>query len=221
MTPLCGGNYFLFDMSYIIEYLLSITADIGYLGIVFLMAIESSFVPFPSEVIIPPAAYLAALGEMNIYLVVISGIVGSLIGASVNYFLAFTLGRKVIYALANKKIAKLFLINQEKIQKAEKYFIEYGSMSTFIGRLVPAVRQLVSIPAGFSKMDLKKFFFFTALGSGLWTVILAILGYVFGANQEVLEKYYSEISIAAVTVGVIFIVWLVLRNKKPKNSLPL
>ena len=208
-------------MHYIVEYLLSITADIGYLGIVFLMAIESSFIPFPSEVIIPPAAYLAALGKMNIYLVVVSGIAGSLIGASLNYFLALTLGRKVIYSLANKKIAKLFLIDQEKIEKAEKYFIENGSISTFIGRLVPAVRQLISIPAGFSKMNLRNFFFFTALGSGLWTIILAILGYVFGANQEVLNNYYKEISIFAVAIGVIFIVYLVLRKKKSKDSLPL
>lgn len=205
-------------MEQIVQYVLSISADLGYLGIVFLMAIESSFIPFPSEVVIPPAAYLAALGQMNIFLVIISGIVGSIIGACFNYYLALTLGRKFVYALANKKIAKLFLIDQEKIQKAENYFVEYGNLSTFIGRLVPAVRQLISIPAGFSQMDFKKFIFFTTLGSGTWVTILAILGYYFGANQDSLSRYYNEIWTLAIVTGVGFILYLIWKWWKGKTK---
>ena len=201
---------------HIVQYLLSITADLGYLGIVFLMAIESSFIPFPSEVVIPPAAYLAALGQMNIFLVILSGIIGSLIGACFNYYLAMTLGRRIIYSLARKKIARLFLIDEEKIKTAETYFVHNGASSTFIGRLVPAVRQLISIPAGFSQMDFKKFLFFTTLGSGLWTIILAILGYFFGANQDSLTKYYSEIWLFAILIGVIFGVYLLWKWRKNK-----
>lgn len=200
------------------QYLLSITADLGYLGIVFLMAIESSFIPFPSEVVIPPAAYLAALGQMNIFLIVIAGIVGSLIGACFNYYLAFTLGRKIVYSLASKKIARYFLIDEEKVRTAEKYFVNNGAASTFIGRLVPAIRQLISIPAGFSQMDFKKFLFYTTLGSGLWTIILAALGYFLGANQGLLATYYREISIAAIVLGVIFVAYLFIKNRYHSNN---
>jgi membrane protein DedA with SNARE-associated domain len=200
------------------EFLLSITADIGYLGIVFLMAIESSFIPFPSEIVIPPAAYLAALGEMNIFFVIASGILGSLLGAVLNYYLAFTLGRKIIYALVNKKIAKLFLLDEHKLRKAEEYFIANGKASTFIGRLVPAIRQLISIPAGFSQMKLREFVFFTFLGSGLWTIILAVLGYFFGAQQEVLNQYYKEISIFAILVGIGFVIYLFRRSRREINE---
>lgn len=174
--------------------LLAATAKMGYWGIILLMAIESSFIPFPSEVVIPPAAYLASMGQMNVYFVILSGITGSLIGAFLNYYLAMTLGRKLVFALAGHRFAKYFLIDQVKIEKAENYFVDHGSVSTFVGRLVPAIRQLISIPAGFVRMDLKKFFLFTTLGSGAWTIILAILGYQFGANQELLSQYYKEIS---------------------------
>lgn len=204
-------------MHQIVEYLLSITADLGYLGIVFLMAIESSFIPFPSEVVIPPAAYLSAQGEMNIYIVIFCGIIGSLFGATINYYLALSLGRKVIYGLADSRLAAILLISSEKIKKAENYFRHYGGISTFIGRLVPAVRQLISIPAGFSQMNFKKFIFFTTLGSGLWTVVLAILGYAFGANQEALEKYYTEIWYLAILLGAIFFLWLVYKIAKSKS----
>ncbi len=201
-------------MTELINTLLSFSQDIGYTGIVFLMAIESSFIPFPSEVIIPPAAYLAQQGEMNIFLVILFGIIGSLIGASINYFLARTLGRKIIYCLANKKLARLFLINENRIKKAEKYFLRYGNVSTFIGRLVPAVRQLISIPAGFSKMNFKSFIFFTFLGSGIWTTILAILGYILGSNQELLTKYYKEISVFFIIIAVVFILFLMFKKYK-------
>ena len=124
-------------MSEFINLLLAMSAKFGYFGIISLMAVESSFIPFPSEVVIPPAAYLASKGEFSIYLVIFSGILGSVIGAVINYFLALTLGRKVIFLLADTKIAKLLLINSKKIEKSEKIFLKYGGFSTFFGRLVP------------------------------------------------------------------------------------
>ncbi|NQU83710.1 MAG: DedA family protein [Parcubacteria group bacterium] len=178
-----------------IDFFLQISQNMGYAGVVFLMAIESSFIPMPSEIIIIPAAYLAQQGEMNIFLVIISGIVGSLIGAIFNYFLAYYLGRAIIYKLADCRLCKILLISSKKIKKSEEFFLKYGNISTLLGRLVPVVRQLISLPAGFSKMNFKNFVLFTFLGSTIWITVLAILGYAFGSNQELLLKYYKEISL--------------------------
>lgn len=207
-----------------IEYLLSLSAlfvlntisRIGYLGITFLMTIESSFIPLPSEIIIPPAAYLAQQGEMNIYLVVISGIIGSLLGALINYYLAVTLGRRVVYRLMEYRFVKFLLISKEKVEKSESYFLKYGNSSTFIGRLVPVVRQLISIPAGFSKMKLKNFILYTFLGSGIWVIILAVLGYLFGSNQEKFEKYYTEISYTFIVLALVLVVGIVIKKISKK-----
>ena len=203
-------------MTEILNLMLDFSHSIGYTGIIVLMTIESSFIPFPSEIIIPPAAYLASLGKMNIYLVIISGIIGSLLGAIINYILALTLGRKIIFILANTKVARMLLITENKIAKAENYFLKYGNVSTFIGRLVPAVRQLISIPAGFSKMNFGKFIFYTFLGSATWTIILALLGYTFGANQELLLKYYKQISLAFIILALVVIFGIILYQKKKK-----
>ncbi|MFH1388292.1 MAG: DedA family protein [Patescibacteria group bacterium] len=200
----------------IINWGLDLISEIGYLGITLLMTIESSFIPFPSEIVIPPAAYLAQQGEMNIFLVILSGIIGSLLGALINYFLAYTLGRKIIYSLADSKILKFLLINKEKVVKAEKYFLKYGNFSTFIGRFIPAVRQLISIPAGFSKMNLKNFTLYTFLGSSIWVIVLAILGYAFGSNKELIAEYYEYISISFVVLSVILIIGLIIKNKIKK-----
>ncbi len=200
----------------VINLLLAFSSKIGYFGVAFLMTIESSFIPFPSEVVIIPAAYLSQQGEMNIIFVVLAGIFGSLLGATINYILAFTLGRKVVYSLANSKFAKILLINEKKIINAEKYFLKYGNITTFVGRLVPAVRQLISIPAGFSKMNFKKFIFYTFLGSGIWTTILGILGYTFGANKALLNKYYEEISLFFIIIFIIFILFLIFKKNKYK-----
>jgi len=189
----------------------------GYPGIVFLMTIESSFIPFPSEVIIPPAAYLAEQGEMNIFFVIASGVLGSLLGALINYFLALSLGRKIIYGLSNTRTARLFLINENKIKKAEDSFLKYGNFSTFFGRLVPALRQLISIPAGFSKMKFKNFISYTFLGSSLWIVILASLGYLFGSNQELLAKYYRQISFFFFAIALLLLAGFLIKFKKNKN----
>ena len=190
--------------------------NINYFTITLLMTIESSFIPFPSEVVIPPAAWKAAQGELNVYLVVLCGIVGSLLGAIFNYYFTLLLGRKLVYSLADTKIAHLMLINRKSVEKSEHYFLKYGNSSTFIGRLVPAVRQLISLPAGLAKMDLKPFLFFTTLGSGLWNAILAALGYYLYTQKEVLNRYYEEIWWVLVVLGVLFLIYLVVKTMKGK-----
>ena len=188
--------------------------NINYFTIALLMAIESSFVPFPSEVVIPPAAWKAAQGDLNVGLVVLCGVGGSLLGAVFNYYFALLLGRKLVYSLADTKIAHLLLINRSSVEKSERYFLKYGNSSTFIGRLVPAVRQLISLPAGLSRMNVKAFLFYTALGSGIWTVILAGLGYYLYTQKEVLNRYYEEISWVLIVVGVLFLIYLVAKTMK-------
>lgn len=200
------------------QILIDFSSAIGYPGIIFLMAVESSFIPFPSEVVIPPAAYLAALGQLNIYLVIISGIAGSLLGALINYFLALSLGRKIIYALAKTKFAKMLLINKSKIECAEKYFLRYGNLSTFIGRFLPAVRQLISLPAGFSKMNIWAFIFYTFLGSACWVIILAVLGYVFGANTQIFMQYYSIIKYCFITLALAISAYFLIKKNRAKRA---
>jgi membrane protein DedA with SNARE-associated domain len=203
-------------MAAMFAFFLGITSKLSYWGVFLLMSVESSFIPFPSEVVIPPAAYLAFQGEMNIFLVVLFGVLGSLFGASINYFLARCFGRVIVYKLASTKLAKLLFLNEKNILKSENYFRKYGSFSTFLGRLLPAVRQLISLPAGFSRMSYSSFLFFTSLGAGLWVIVLAVLGYYFGANQDLFEKYYSEITIFVV-FAVIFAILLLLLLKRRKS----
>ncbi len=184
-------------------------ANMNYGTITLLMAIESSFIPFPSEIVIPPAAWKAAQGDLNIYLVVFFGTLGALIGALFNYFFALFVGRKLIYLMADTKLAHLMHIYPEGIEKAEVYFRERGKISTLIGRLVPAIRQLISIPAGLSKMKLTDFVLYTVIGAFLWNVILAALGYFLYSQKELLELYYSEISIVFLILGALVVVYFV------------
>ncbi len=193
-----------------INILLDFSANFGYLGVLILMTVESSFIPFPSELIIPPAAFLAQQGEFNIFLVIFFGILGSIIGALINYYLAKFLGRPVAYKLINKGWARFFLLNELKLRKAEKYFLKYGNMSTFIGRLIPGIRQLISLPAGFSQMKLTSFIFFTTLGAGIWVVILALQGYLIGVYKEFFITYLTWILIGLVAFSVViylFVRW--------------
>lgn len=191
-------------------------ANINYYTITALMAIESSFIPFPSELVIPPAAYLAVKGELNLGLIIFFSTVGCIIGALFNYYLALYLGRRIVYALADSRWARLFLINRLKIEQAEKYFLENGNTSTFIGRLLPAIRQLISIPAGLAKMNMKMFILYTALGSAIWNAILAVLSYVLVDQWEL---YAKEISWGFVVVGIGFVAWLVIRYYRKKKEL--
>jgi len=196
----------------LINQIIVLFDKIDYLGIFFLMVLESTFIPIPSELVIPPAAYLASQGKMNIFLIIIVGTVGSVAGALINYFLGYALGRPIIYKLANHKYSKIFFINERKVKKSEDLMIKYGNISTFLGRLIPGVRHLISIPAGFARMNLKNFVIYTALGSGIWTTILTMFGYLFGANQELLNKYYREISIYTFVFCIIIITYIVYRK---------
>jgi membrane protein DedA with SNARE-associated domain len=186
----------------VIEWYMS---NIDYGTITLLMAVESSFIPFPSEIVVPPAAWKAAQGELNIGLVFLASTAGALIGAIFNYYFALLLGRKMIYSLASTRWARLFLIDIKSIEKAEAYFRRYGRSSTFIGRFVPAVRQLISLPAGMARMNIRDFLAFTAMGSGLWNIILMALGYFLYSQKEIFEKYYTMISYGFVVLAVCFI----------------
>ena len=142
------------------------------------MAIESSFIPFPSEIVIPPAAYLAAsTGEMSVVGILFFGTLGALIGATVNYFLARWLGRPVVYAFAGSRVGAFFLLSEEGVRHAEEYFVRHGKVATFTGRLIPGIRQLISLPAGLAKMPLAPFYLYTALAAGLWNAILIAIGW--------------------------------------------
>ena len=194
--------------------------NINYGTITLLMAVESSFVPFPSEVVIPPAAYKASTGDndMNIVLVVLFGTLGALIGAVINYVLALIIGRPIIYKFADSRLGRMMLLSKEKVVKAEEYFVKHGKSSTFIGRLVPAVRQLISIPAGIAKMNFGIFIGFTFLGAVIWNSILALLGYIAKGQQDVIEKYSSELSYILLGLGVLFVAYLIYNGMKKKKS---
>ena len=190
----------------------------NYYTITLLMAIESSFVPLPSEVVIPPAIWQALrTGELNIYLVVLFATFGAIIGATFNYLMARWLGRVIVYSLAESKVGKLFLLNRAKVEHAEAYFNRHGRSSTFIGRLIPGIRHLISIPAGLAKMNVKQFVLYTALGSGIWHIILATLSYYLYTQQDLLKKYMHELSLGLLAVGVIFVIYLIYKNKKNKE----
>ena len=148
--------------------------------IILLMAIESSFIPFPSEIVVPPAAYFACAAsgqnDLSVPMIVLAATFGAFVGAVINYVLALLIGRPVVYSFANSRIGHMCLIDAEKVEKAEKYFDDHGAVSTFLGRLIPAVRQLISIPAGLARMSFAKFSLFTILGAGIWNCVLAGLG---------------------------------------------
>lgn len=202
----------------LINWVLNITQGLGYFGVGILMTIESSFLPLPSEIIIPPAAYLASQGKMNLIFIIIAGVLGSLIGATVNYFISLSLGRLVVYKLAGTRAARLIFITPEKIEQVEKYFLSNSKSATFFGRLVPVVRHLISIPAGFCRMPFGQFLFYTALGASIWVSILAALGYFIGANQSLLQEYYREISWGLLIFGAVWIAWKFWKWRQNKNG---
>lgn len=192
------------------------------------MVIESSFVPFPSEVVVPPAAYLACRNygigaDMNVFLVVLAATAGAMVGAFINYYLALWVGRPVVYRFADSRIGHACLIDREKVDKAEKYFDEHGAISTFIGRLIPAIRQLISIPAGLSRMNVAQFALFTFLGALLWNSILGGLGYWLSLHIDPqmlfdkVEEYNRYLSWGGYTLAglcVIYILWNAFRKRE-------
>ena len=197
-------------------------ANMNYATIAILMTIESSFIPFPSEIVIPPAAYVAndpssslhATNSypLNVLLIVLFGTLGAMLGAIVNYLLALWLGRPIIYAFADSKLGHLLMLSSEKVKKAEDYFNEHGKVSTFVGRLIPGIRQLISIPAGLSKMHFGWFLFYTFLGAGIWNIVLALLGYIAGGQKELIDAYSHELSIAIMALLAITVVYFVIKT---------
>ena len=199
---------------------------LNYWTVTLFMTIESSFIPFPSEAVVPPAAWKAAVsGEMNIFLVVVFATVGALLGALINYYIAYFFGRPIVYKFANSRLGHMCLIDEAKVRKAETYFDEHGVISTLIGRLVPVVRQLISIPAGLARMGIGRFILYTSLGAGIWNVILAALGYYMAyipgmqSEEAVMTKvkeYSSEIGLVFVVVAVAVVVYLIYKGLKKK-----
>lgn len=205
-----------------------VLGNLNYWVVLLFMAIESSFIPFPSEVIVPPAAWLSLTGDqMNFVMVVIVATIGANIGALINYYLAKWLGRPVIYKFANSRLGHLCLLSEEKIVYAEEYFRKHGAASTFFGRLVPAVRQLISIPAGLSGMKLGPFLLFTTLGAGAWNLVLAAIGYaIYKAFPNVqtpkdvsdlAATYSHEIGYVILALAAVAVGWILFKQWKKKQ----
>jgi membrane protein DedA with SNARE-associated domain len=191
--------------------LVGLIFDWGYIGIFLLMAVESSFVPFPSEIVLIPAGYLASKGDMSILNIMFSALSGSIVGALINYYLALKLGRKILI-----KYGKYFFIKESTLEKMDDYFAKHGAISTFIGRLIPGIRQLISVPAGLTKMNLAVFSFYTTLGAGIWALILVLLGYFIGENQDLIDIYLKQITIAVLFSLVLLASWYYKAQKNKK-----
>ena len=196
----------------IIDFIVQTVGSLGYAGIFIMMFLESSFFPFPSEVVMIPAGYLAYKGEMNMYLVILFGILGSLAGSLFNYYLAVKFGRRFLI-----KYGKYFFIKEETIVRMEVFFKDHGHISTFSGRLIPVVRQYISLPAGLAKMNIFVFSLYTLLGAGIWVVILALLGYFLGDNELLIKEYLHYIIIVILILLTILTFWYYKRIKKTKR----
>jgi membrane protein DedA with SNARE-associated domain len=191
-------------------FLVDKIGDMGYIGIFLLMFLESTFFPFPSEVIMIPAGYLAYQGEMNLYIVVIVGIAGSLTGALFNYYIAMHFGRRFLL-----KYGKYFFIKEQTLNKLETFFQKHGELSTFNGRLIPGIRQLISLPAGLARMNLWRFSLYSALGAGIWVVVLVALGYLLGSNEALISQYlHTATLIALISVGLITLFYVVRQRRR-------
>ena len=194
-------------------------AHMNYASITALMTIESSFIPFPSEVVIPPAVYVAseptsalcATGNypLDVALIVLFGTIGAMLGAVINYLLSMWLGRPIIYKFADSRVGHLLLLSSEKVQKAENYFNEHGKVSTFIGRLIPGIRQLISIPAGLAKMHFGQFMLYTFLGAFIWNSVLALLGYIAHGQADLINQYSHELSIIILVIVCVVVLYYV------------
>ena len=199
-------------------------ANMNYLAVGALMTLESSFIPFPSEVVIPPAVYVAcnprSAGGMRVWLVVLAGTLGALLGALLNYLLSLWLGRPIVYAFARSRLGRMLQLSEDKVRRAEAYFNDHGAVSTLVGRFIPVIRQLISIPAGLSRMNLLSFSFFTTLGALAWNCILALLGWLAykAADPSVIERYSRQLSVIIVALFVAVILFFVIRYLIKKNK---
>ena len=193
--------------------------NMNYFSITALMACESSILPVPSEMVIPPAVYIALDPEsdLSIFLIILFGTIGAMIGASFNYWMSFWLGRIIIYKFADSKVGHLFMLSSLKIRKAETFFNKHGKTSTFVGRFIPVIRHLISIPAGLAKMNYFSFLLYTALGAGLWNCILAAMGYFAHDNQEMIDKYSHELSWLFLAIGVLLVAGLIYKSVRKKK----
>ena len=207
------------------DFITPLLEQLNYLTVMFLMFIESTFIPFPSEVVVPPAAYNAAAGELNIFLVVLFATIGADLGASVNYLLAYYLGRPFIYKFANSRWGHLCLLDQQKVERSEKFFYDHGITATLIGRVIPGIRQLISIPAGLAKMNFYKFILYTTIGAGIWNSILATLGWYlhsFVPKDQLADKideystYIKIVILSPLFIAVAYIVIRMILNKRNK-----
>jgi len=194
--------------------IVSYIGDMGYWGIFLLMFIESTFFPFPSEIIMIPAGYLAYKGDMNLYMVIFMGIAGSLAGALVNYYLAVSFGRAFIL-----RYGKYFFIKEPTLDKLETFFTTHGEISTFTGRLIPGIRQLISLPAGLARMNVATFSFYTSLGAGIWVVVLVAVGYLVGSNEELISEYLKSATLITLVSVVLIALFYVVRYKRRKEIL--
>lgn len=202
-----------------------VEAHLNYWTILMLMAVESSFIPFPSEVVVPPAAYFACQpgSELNVVLVVVVATVGALIGAAVNYGLSIWIGRPLVYAFARSRVGHMLLIDEKKVANAEEYFDRHGAVATLVGRLIPAVRQLISIPAGLARMNFGKFALYTSIGAGVWNCVLALLGYLLSlsvARDELIgaiERYNGYLNIVGYALLAVVVVVLVRQGMKKSS----
>ena len=197
-------------MHEIINWIVQTVGALGYIGIFIMMFLESSFFPFPSEVVMIPAGYLASQGEMNLYVAIGVGILGSLTGALFNYFLASKFGRAFLL-----KYGKYLFLKEDSLEKLEIFFEKHGHISTFTGRLIPGIRQYISLPAGLANMDKLLFSIYTALGAGIWVILLALLGYFLGNNQALIKEYLHQITVATVTIiAIILAIYFWIKREK-------
>lgn len=206
------------------NWLSSLLGNLNYGTIFFLMLLESTVIPVPSELVVSPAAYHAAGGNINVFLVILFATIGADCGATINYFAGYYLGRPIIYRFANSKWGRMCLLNQQKVEKSEKFFYDHGVIATLTGRLLPGIRHLISIPAGLSKMKFWKFILCTTIGAGLWNCILALLGWYLHSvvpeqelNDKIMEygEYIKLGIIALVGIAIVYFVakWLLKKRK--------
>ena len=201
----------------------SLLQNLNYGTILLLMLLESTVIPVPSELVVAPAAYHAATGGLNVFLVVLFATIGADLGASINYFVALYVGRPVVYKFANSKWGRMCLLNEEKVQKSEKYFDDHGVAATLTGRLIPGIRHLISIPAGLARMNYWKFLLYTTLGAGAWHAILAALGWYLHSIvpedqlEATIEQYNHYIILAILTVVALAAAWFFLKKRNNKK----
>ena len=196
--------------------------NLNYGTILLLMLLESTVIPVPSELVVAPAAYHAAGGHLNVVLVVLFATIGADLGASINYFVALYVGRPVIYSFANSKWGKMCLLNQEKVEKSERYFDDHGIVATLTGRLIPGIRHLISLPAGLARMNYWKFLLYTTIGAGAWHTILAAMGWYLHAIvpeselEQTIERYNHYVVFGILSLVALLIVYFVVKKRKGK-----